>query len=157
VFAGALAFGQAAAINGQIEGTITDPAGAVVPNAKVEVTNDDTGYKRSAQTDSAGFYRLGLLPLGPYTLTVDASGFPSEQRQIATLSAGQTATLNLGLSVGTGTVEITVTDAAPVVEPGRTDIGSTLGRNAVENLALVSRNPYNFILNQPNVSGSPNV
>src|SRR5207248_1161334 len=43
------------------------------------------------------------------------------------------------------------------VEPGRTDIGSTLGSNSIANLALVSRNPYNFILLQPNVSGSPNV
>src|SRR5712691_582481 len=157
LLAAAALFGQSAAINGQIEGTITDPAGAVVPNAKVEVLNTETAYKRSGSTDNAGFFRFGLLPLGAYTLTVDASGFRSEKRQIASLNAGATATINVALSVGTGAVEITVTDAAPVTEPDRTDIGSTLSRNSAANLALVSRNPYNFILIQPNVSGSPNV
>src|SRR5205085_5960283 len=52
LIAAAALYGQSAAINGQIEGTITDPAGAVVPNAKVEATNDDTGYKRSGTTDN---------------------------------------------------------------------------------------------------------
>lgn len=156
VFAGGL-FAQSAAINGQIEGTITDPSGAVVPNAKVEVVNETNGYKRSSDSDAAGLFRFPLLPLGAYSINVEASGFNPQKLTIASLSAGQTATVNVTLSVGAITRSIEVTDAAPVVEPARTDIGSTVSSNSIQNLALVSRNPYNFILIQPNVSGSPNV
>src|SRR5262249_30051522 len=61
------------------------------------------------------------------------------------------------LRLGSTETALIVSAEPPVVEPGRTDIGSTVSSNAVENIALVSRNPYNFILIQPNVSGSPNV
>lgn len=57
-----LAFGQSAALNGQIEGTVTDASGAVVANVKVEVVNNGTGYKRTANTDESGFFRFTLLP-----------------------------------------------------------------------------------------------
>src|SRR5438552_5275615 len=153
----AVAFGQSAAINGQIEGTITDPTGAIVSGAKVEVINNGTGYKRSAETDRTGFFRFPLLPLGAYTLTADASGFTQEKRSEIALKAGATATVDIRLSVAGTERTIVVTADAPVIEPGRTDIGSTVSSNSVANIALVSRNPYNFILIQPNVSGSPNV
>src|SRR5712691_4057139 len=153
----AAAFGQSAAINGQIEGTLTDPSGALVPKAKVEVVNDGTGYKRSADTNESGYFRFALLPLGTYTLTTEVSGFASAKRTGIALSAGTTATINLNLAVATAERTIVVTAEAPVIEPGRTDIGSTVSTNSIANVALVSRNPYNFILIQPNVSGSPNV
>jgi hypothetical protein len=150
-------FGQSAAINGQIEGTITDPSGAEVPGAKVDVVNKGTGYKRSAETDQSGFFRFPLLPLGIYTLTADAKGFMPETRSEIALSAGQIITINIGVLLAGTERTIVVTSDASVVEPGRTDLGSTVSSNSVENIALVSRNPYNFILIQPNVSGSPNV
>jgi hypothetical protein len=149
--------GQAAAINGEIEGTITDPSGSVVPRVKVEVVNDGTGYKRSVETNENGFFRFPLLPLGTYTMTADVSGFAQQKRTQIALSAGSTATINLQLAVATQDRTVIVTAEAPVVEPGRTDIGSTVSTNTLVNVALVSRNPYNFILIQPNVSGSPNV
>src|SRR5260370_13884252 len=151
------AFGQSAAINGQIEGTITDPSGAEVPGAKVDVINKGTGYKRSAETDQSGFFRFPLLPLGTYSLTADAKGFMQETRSEIPLSAGQIITINIRVLLAGTERTIVVTSEAPVVEPGRTDLGSTVSSNWVENIALVSRNPYNFILIQPNVSGSPNV
>ena len=150
-------WGQAGGLNGQIEGTITDASGAQVPNVKVEIINDNTGYKRAGQTDASGFYRFPLLPLGAYTIATEAAGFAPQKRNVAALGAGRTATVDIGLVVGSTVDTVTVTDAAPLIEPGRTDIGSTVSANLVQNLALVSRNPYNFILNQPNVSGSPNV
>ena len=52
--------------------------------------------------------------------------------------------------------EVLVESGAPLIDVGRTDVGSTLSSNAVDNLPLVSRNPYNFILQQPNVSGHSN-
>jgi len=85
----ALAFGQSAAINGQIEGTITDPTGAQVPGAKVEIVNKGTGYTRSTDRDQSGFFRFPLLPLGAYTLTANAKGFALQEREGISLSAGQ--------------------------------------------------------------------
>lgn len=156
VFMAAAAFGQSAALNGQIEGTVTDPSGAVVAKVKVEIVNNGTGYKRSTETDDAGFFRFTLLPLGAYTLTAEASGFAPEKRTDILLNAGTTATINLPLAVAGTQRTITVTEEAPVIEPGRTDIGWTVSPQTIENVALLSRNPYNFILLQPNVSGSPN-
>ena len=151
------AFPQAAAINGQIEGTVTDPTGAVVPGVKIEIKNENTGYARAGESDSSGFYRFTVLPLGRYTVTADTSGFQKFTAQNVELTAGATATINIALSVSGTTTAVEVGATAPVIEPGRTDLGFSLSTNQIENLPLVSRNNYNFILMQPNVSGHPNV
>src|SRR5713226_1455726 len=149
-------FGQASAINGQIEGTVTDASGAVVPGATVLIENVNTGFRRELKTDSSGFFRFTVLPLGTYDLKVATSGFSGETRKGIVIDAGSTATVDMALRVG-GTAEVVeVSGAAPVVEPGRTDLGSMLGTNSIENLPLLSRNPYNFILLQPNASARPN-
>ena len=82
-------------------------------------------------------------------MTADVSGFAQQKRTQIALSAGSTATINLQLAVATQDRTVIVTAEAPVVEPGRTDIGSTVSTNTLVNVALVSRNPYNFILIQP--------
>lgn len=149
-------YGQAAAIDGQIEGTVLDPAGAAVSGATASVVNNDTGLRRSVTTNEAGLYRLPVLPRGTYDLTIESSGFGAAKRTGIVINAGTTATLNVTLSVQNVSTEIQVTEGAPVIEPGRTDVGFTLSSNQVINLPLVSRNPYNFILVQPNVTGRPN-
>lgn len=150
-----VAFAQSAAINGQIEGIITDQTNAAVAGAKVTVTNTGTGLARSLQTDDSGFYRFGTLPLGKYNVKVEATGFTSVERMGITVNAGTIATANIQLGVGAVTSTVEITAATPLIEPGRTDIGSTLSPNQVVNLPLTSRNTYNFILVQPNVSGHP--
>ncbi|MEO8025997.1 MAG: TonB-dependent receptor [Bryobacteraceae bacterium] len=151
------AFGQAAAINGTIEGTVTDPSGALVPNVQVSVLNTETGFRRSATTNENGFYRVAVLPLGNYTVSTEIAAFAPTKRTDVVLNAGTTATVDIALGLAGTTRTIVVTDAAPVIEPGRTDIGTTVTRNSITNLPLVSRNNFNFILLQPNVSGRPNV
>lgn len=148
-------FAQSAAINGQIEGTITDASGSVVANADVEIVNLDTGFKREAKTDTAGFYRFVTLPLGNYEVNAKSAGFREVKAKGVVLSAGSTAVVNLTLTVGTAATVIEVAASGSIVEPGRTDLGYTLGTKAIVNLPLVTRNTYNFILVQPNVSGHP--
>lgn len=151
-----VAYGQAAAINAEITGTVLDPSGAPVAGVTVRVVNVGTGYQRTTTTTSAGQYRLPVLPLGEYSLTLEAEGFaPYKQSGIA-LSAGSTATVDVKLQLKSVTAEVVVSSAAPIVDVGRTDHGSTLSARAVANLPLVSRNPLNFILQQPNVSGRGN-
>lgn len=151
------AFGQAAAINGQIEGTVTDPTGAVVPGAKIDITNTNTGFTRSVETDANGFFRFTVLPLGAYSLKAEAKGFQTATRDGIIVNAGSTATVNIPLGVQAAATTVEVGATAPVIEPGRTDLGVTVTTEQIENLPLVSRNNYNFILVQPNVSGHPNV
>src|SRR3954447_16274632 len=151
-----IAFGQASAINGEILGTVTDPSGAPVADAKVTATNTGTGYTQSATTIGSGLYRLALLPLGTYSVTVETPGFATYKQTGIEISAGRSATIDVALQVKGAVTEVVVTGAAPIVDVSRTDQGSTLSTNAVRNLPLVSRNPYNFILQQANVSGRPN-
>src|SRR5262249_44230580 len=66
---------QAQAANGAIEGTVTDVSGGVIPNAKVKVVNLDTGLEREAPTNEKGLYRVPLLPVGNYQVTVTHTGF----------------------------------------------------------------------------------
>lgn len=150
------AFGQSAAVNGQISGTVTDPSGAPVAAAHVEAVNAGTGYRQTVTTSSSGLFQLPLLSLGEYSVTVDASGFTPYRRTGVVITAGGVATLDVAMQLKGVSTEVLVEAGAPLIDVGRTDVGSTLSSNAVDNLPLVSRNPYNFILQQPNVSGHSN-
>ncbi len=149
-------FGQASAINGQILGVITDPAGAAVASAKVKVTNTATGFTASVESSSSGIYRFNVLPLGSYEVLVDAAGFAPTRQTNIVLNAGATATIDFALQLKGVATEVVITASNSVIDPSRTEQGSSLSYNAITNLPLVSRNPFNFILQQPNVSGRGN-
>ena len=147
---------QSQAINGMIEGTITDQSGATIPGVTVTVSNLDTGDSRVVVSNQSGVYRAPLLPLGRYRVAAELQGFRKFEQQGLTLSAGQTAVINISLSVGNMSEAITVTSESPVAEPGKIDLGRTIGETEVRNLPLVSRNPYNFAFLQANVTGYEN-
>lgn len=147
---------QSQALNGQIEGVVTDQNGASVPNASVVAKNIDTGAERSVTTDASGVYRIPLLPLGRYQVTIEASSFKRYVRDGLTLVAGQTATINVSLEAGGITETITITSDAPIADPGKIDVGRVMNTREITDLPLVSRNPYNFSLLQANVVGRPN-
>ncbi|MDQ4123161.1 MAG: TonB-dependent receptor [Acidobacteriota bacterium] len=147
---------QSQALNGQIEGTITDPNGAAVPNAAVTVRNIETGAERQITTDENGVYRAPLLPLGTWRVTVEAPNFKRYVREGITLTAGQTATVDLALEAGDVSATVTVTSDAAIADPGKIDVGRVMTTREIKDLPLVSRNPYNFSLLQANVVGRPN-
>jgi hypothetical protein len=152
----AFAFGQAQAINGNIEGTVRDGSGAVLPGVTVTVLNTDTGASRVVITNDQGVYRALLLPLGAYTVTAELQGFKKFEQTGLTLSAGQTLVVTLELGVGTVAETVTVRSEGAVAQPGRIDLGRTIGETEIRNLPLVSRNPYNFAFLQANVTGFEN-
>ncbi|MFN2453120.1 MAG: TonB-dependent receptor domain-containing protein [Pyrinomonadaceae bacterium] len=147
---------QSQALNGQIEGTVTDASGAVVPNAALTIVNIETGSTRTVNTDEAGVYRAPLLPLGTYRVTVEAPNFKKLVREGITLTTGQTATIALTLEAGGVSEVVTITQDAPLADPAKIDLGRVMNETEVRNLPLVSRNPYNFSLLQANVTGRPN-
>ncbi len=150
-------FAQSQALNGQIEGTVTDPNGATIPNASVTIVNIETGTTRTVTTDDSGVYRAPLLPLGTYRVTAEAPNFKRLVREGITLTTGQIATVTLALEAGQVSEVVTISGDAPIVDPGKIDLGRVMNTVEVHNLPLVSRNPYNFALLQSNVTGRPNV
>ena len=151
-----LAAAQSQSINGTIRGQITDATGAPVPNVAVIVKNNDTGYTRELTTESDGTYLAPNLPIGVYSITASTSSFaPFVQRGVH-VDAGSDLTVNESLKVGSVATEVEVSSDAPIIETTRTDLGRTISEVEVQNQPLTSRNPYNFILFQPGVSGHPN-
>ena len=142
-------YGQASAMNGEVSGTVTDPAGAAIANAAVSVTNRGTGFRQTATSGDSGLYRFNLLPLGTYDLEVQAPGFAPGKRSGIEVNAGATVTVNLSMQIAGSATQVEVTANGMPADPDRTDLGITLDNNATSNLPLVSRNPYNFILLQP--------
>jgi hypothetical protein len=147
---------QSQAVNGSIEGVVRDATGAVLPGVSVNAVNLDTGQQRTLTTGADGGYRAVLLSLGTYRVKAELQGFKTIERTGVTLSAGQTAVVNFAMEVGGVAEVVSVTGEVPVTDPGKIDLGRTIGEAEVRNLPLVARNPYNFAFLQPNVTGYEN-
>lgn len=147
---------QANALNGQIEGVVTDANGAAVPSASITIKNIQTGTERQTTSDESGVYRASLLPLGSYQVTVEAPNYKKLVRDGITLVAGQNATIDLSLEAGDVSATVTITSDAPIADSGKIDVGRVMNTREIQDLPLVSRNPYNFSLLQANVVGRPN-
>jgi hypothetical protein len=149
------AFTQSQALNGQIEGTVSDENNAAVTNAIITVTNIETGATRTVTTDESGVYRFPLLPLGTYRITAEAANFKKLVREGITLATGQTATIDIQLQTGGINEVVTVSSDTSVADAGKTDLGRVMNTREVQNLPLIPRNPYNLGLLQANVTGRP--
>ncbi len=147
---------QSQATNGQIEGVVADSNGATIPNANVTVKNLESGVERTVTSDGDGVYRVPLLPLGTYRITIEAANFKRYVREGVTLTTGQTATINAAMETGDVSATVTITSDAPIADPAKIDVGRVMDTREVQNLPLVSRNPYNYSLLQANVTGRPN-
>ncbi len=158
IVAAALPFAsaQTQAINGSIRGRVTDPAGAAIPGATVGVDNVATNFSRETLSNEEGYFVIPNLPIGSYTVTVKKDGFDQQRRPGVVLDAGTEAVIDAALKVGAVSTTVEVSGGAPVIEPTRVAIGRNIDQLEVDNLPLTSRNPYNFVLFQPGVSGHPN-
>jgi hypothetical protein len=150
------ALAQSTAINGSIEGVVTDESGGVLPGVTVTIANLDTGDSRVVVTSESGLYRAPLLPLGRYRVTAELQGFKKFEQTGINISAGQTALISVKMGVGALTETISVTADAPLVDLSRIEGGRTLTEAEIKTLPLTSRNPYNFALLQPGVVGFEN-
>jgi len=147
------ALAQSTAINGTIEGTVKDDQGAVLPGVTVTVSNLDTGDQRVVVTNERGLYRAPLLSLGTYRVVAELQGFKKFEQTGVSLRAGQTAVIDIGLTVGAVAETVLVTADAPLVDLAKIEQGRTLSEAEIKTLPLTSRNPYNFALLQPGVVG----
>src|SRR5215472_6080923 len=125
--------------SGTIQGTITDPSGAVVGGAKIKVHNEGTGEDRMTQTDSAGAYQVAALPVGTYQVEVQAQGFQGQLLKGLVLQVSQTIVQNVQLVAGGVTQEVTVTAEAPIVETSTMTVGTVIDRKTVQEIPLNGR------------------
>src|SRR5271157_1386533 len=102
------------AVSGDLTGTVTDPTGAVLPNATVTMKSDAEGQTRTATTNSNGSYRFSLVRPGSYTVTVVAAGFSTAQTK-ANVGIGMAAVADIKMTVGAGSQTVEVTSSAPLV------------------------------------------
>jgi hypothetical protein len=108
--------GYAQATFGSITGTVTDPAGAVVPNASIQVTNQQTGIVKSLSSDGVGNYEATHLNPGVYTVVIQAPGFKKFEHREIQIETLRVVRINARLEVGEVGAEVTVSAGTPVIE-----------------------------------------
>ncbi len=136
--------GQTAS-TGAIKGTVTDSSGAVVPNATIEATNNGTGTARTVTTEADGSYIIGLLPLGTYSLKIQASGFKPEEVPSVTVNVTEATVFNAALEVGGQTQEVTVQATTEALQTTNATMGTVVASNTATTLPLTSRNYTNLL------------
>ncbi|MFL6438700.1 MAG: TonB-dependent receptor domain-containing protein [Terriglobales bacterium] len=143
---------------GTLAGTVTDPSGAVVSNAKVTAKNQGTGLTRTITSGANGSYTLVNLPPGRYDVTVETPGFETLKRTVDVTVGGRT-TVDAALKVGTtGTVvEVVAENAGAQVNTQDQQISNTVTSAQIEQLPSLTRNPYDFVTLGGNVSANPNI
>jgi hypothetical protein len=146
------AYGQQ--ITGTIAGTVKDEQGAVITSATVKATNVETRLSRSTTVTSDGTYVIQYLPVGTYTVEVNASGFKRFVQENVVLTVDQTQALNVTLAVGIQTQTVTVMEAPPLVETNSAELGRTVSPSEILGLPLVNRNVYAALSLTPGVQSN---
>ena len=134
---GTAAYGQGTA---NIVGTVTDPSGAVVQNARISITNLENGFLRETTSNSSGSYEAPELPNGVYDVRVEVQGFKTFEQKSVTLNVNDTVRVNVTLQVGNTGESVTVEADALQVQADTNDISQTITSNQIENLATNGRN-----------------
>ena len=124
----------------QINGTVHDQSGALIPNATVQIKNRDTGLVRDTITNSTGIYVLSHIPPGVYTVTASSAGFSSASRAGVELVVSQSATLDFSLKPGSSTETVSVSAQTVTLDTSSSSVGETLESDSVNELPLAGRN-----------------
>ena len=140
---------HAQVVGGTISGTVTDSTGAAIPNAAVLVRNDETGNERHLQTGPDGRYSAPSIPVGTYTVTVNASGFNDQSRTNIALSVGQSQNISLALSLTGVAQTVTVKDDPAVVNLSTQQTAGLVDARQVKELPLNGRSYDQLITLNP--------
>lgn len=145
-------FAQSQATTGTIQGTVVDQNGAIVTGAGIVARNLDTGFERTVESNSDGFFNAPLLPLGRYRVTTTKQGFAQSNLENVNVTLGQTMSLRIELAVGTTVTTVDVSADPEGVETARTELSTQLNERSVENLPINRRDFSRFALLTPGVS-----
>jgi hypothetical protein len=144
-------FAQGRLTAADIEGTVLDQTGAVLPGVSVTATNTATNQSRTAVTDKGGHYYIGALQAGVYTISAELSGFAPQKRNDVRLVIGQLADLQFTLRAGAAEA-IVVSARAPVVDTTETSVSTVVGQEQIDSLPTNGRNFLSFSVITPGVT-----
>ena len=147
-----------AQVTATLNGTVTDPSGGVIPNAKIALTNDATGETRGSVTNSDGFFAYPALLSGTYSVRVEASGFKTLEQHGIVLNTGDVRKIpNLVLTIGQTSETVTVeAGSAQIIPVDGGQRAAILDYKDIENLALGSRDLSQLLKILPGVTTAPN-
>src|SRR6202521_3454514 len=131
--------------NGQFTGTVTDPTGAAIANAKVTVSNPAIDLNLSTTTNSSGNYTVKEVPIGTYKITVEAPGFKSVSNAGVTANAGTIAHVDFKMLIGKASEVIEVTGEAAAVNTEDSKLATTVSSTQISNLPLNGRNVFDLM------------
>lgn len=137
---------------GTVTGIVTDPSGAVVPGARLQVVDEQKGFVFTATTDIAGSYLFRNVPPGTYKLAVHAPGFKSETRSGIILDVNHNVTVDFQLQLGATAQTVEVKGQAPVLDAQDAVTGQTVDRKFINDLPLVSRSVTDLVMLTPGVT-----
>ncbi|MBI4890402.1 MAG: carboxypeptidase regulatory-like domain-containing protein, partial [Acidobacteria bacterium] len=137
-----------------ITGTVTDPQGAVMPNAKVEIRNVETNVATTVYTNDAGFFSSPPINPGQYSMTVSASGFKTTVRSGIDLRVGDRVALDFPMQLGGTQETVSVTAEAPMLETSTASHSSTINRDLVASLPTYARNVFELVRYTAGVQGA---
>ena len=151
--AGVSAWSQTASVTGRV----TDPSGAVIPGARIEVTSTDTGIVTAAETNAEGYYNVPSLLPGNYDVGATQEGFVTQRQQGLRLLVQQIARLDFQLELGSVTEVVEVNAQAVLLDSESSTVGQVIGTRQISELPLLGRNPYALAMLAPGVRPSGGV
>lgn len=131
--------------NGQFNGTVLDPSGAAIPNAKVTISNVGTGLSVTATTNQTGLYVARELPPGTYRISTEAAGFRTAVNNNVTLNAGAIARVDFKMELGQATQTVEVSGEAATVQTDDAKLYSTVNSTQISNTPLSGRNVFDLM------------
>ena len=136
---------------GDIRGIVKDPSGAVVPHARVTASLSASGIERKVTSGEGGEFTIPTLPVGTYTVRIEAPGFKVFEQDQVVIDIGHVAQISATLAIGESSQVITAEASAPLVETTSTQLGAVMNSTAVANLPLSTRDTYQLLQLQPGV------
>lgn len=141
-----------AIIGGSISGTVTDASGAFVPGAKVTAVNSDTNVPQITAADEKGSYSLPGLPVGSYTILVEARGFKPYRRTGVVVDADSAQIIDVPLALGARKETVTVSGSGTRVETADTQLGEVITGSKMSAVPLNGRSFTDLLSLQPGVA-----
>jgi hypothetical protein len=126
---------------GTLSGKVTDTTGAVIPKAKVSVTEINTGTVNRTVSDTEGQWVVPFLLPGTYKVEAQAAGFEAVVRNAVTLQAQEHPIIDLSMSIGQGSETVTVTSGTPLIDQANASVGQVISTESVADLPLNGRTP----------------